>query len=77
MVAGSRLWIELAFLLNGREKTKTRLRQKCVNATRDILMSKARKITKKQSPWTPWIKSGLKWPKNYKKCDKNCISKVS
>ena len=25
MVTGSRLWIELAFLLNGREKTKTRL----------------------------------------------------
>ena len=31
-------------------------------ATRDILMSKARKITKNQTPWTPWIKSGLKWP---------------
>ena len=38
-------------------------RQKCINVTRDILMSKARKITKNQTPWTPWIKSGLKWPK--------------
>ena len=46
-------------------------------ATRDILMSKVRKITKHQTPWTPWIKSGLKWPKNDKKYDKNCISKVS
>ena len=36
-------------------------------ATHDILMSKARKITKHQTHWTPWIKSGLKWPKNDKK----------
>ena len=27
MVVGSRLWIELAFLLNGREKMKTPLRR--------------------------------------------------
>ena len=36
-------------------------------ATRNIFMSKARKITKNQTPWTSWIKSGLKWPKNDKK----------
>ena len=52
-------------------------RQKCVIATHDIFMSKARKITKNQTPWTPWIKSGLKWPKNDKKYDKNCIFNVS
>ena len=28
------------------------------------------KITKNQTPWTPWIKRGLKLPKNDKKCDK-------
>ena len=41
--------------------------QKCVNATRDILMSKARKIIKNQTPWTHWIKSDLKGLKMTKK----------